>query len=343
MTYQPRKILVTGGAGFIGCNFVRYLLNADDQVKIINLDSLSYAGNISNLGKLPSPERHEFVKGDICDDAMVSELFHHHEIDTVIHFAAESHVDRSITGPAAFVQSNLVGTFNLLDVARKYWIDTKSWGAEQCRFHHISTDEVYGTLNKEDPPFTEETTYAPNSPYSASKAGSDHMVRAYFHTYGLPVTTTNCSNNYGAYQNGEKFIPTVIRSCLENKSIPIYGDGTNIRDWLFVDDHCTAIDNVVREGRLGETYNIGGNNEWSNNNIAKTICEILDRKVPASNGKPYAELMEFVTDRKGHDWRYAIDGSKITNELGWTPAIQFEEGIEKTIDWYLENRNNLSA
>jgi len=339
MTYQPRNILVTGGAGFIGCNFVRYLLAKDDQVNIINLDNLSYAGSTENLNDLPSPERHTFVKGDICDKALVDELFAQHNIDTLIHFAAESHVDRSITGPAAFIESNLVGTFVLLDAARKYWLDEKKWDNTQCRFHHISTDEVYGTLSKDDSPFTEETTYAPNSPYSASKAGSDHMVRAYFHTYGLPVTTTNCSNNYGAYQHGEKFIPTVIRSCLENKSIPIYGDGTNIRDWLFVNDHCTAIDNVVREGRLGETYNIGGNNEWSNNAIAKTICEILDKKVPAD--KPYAELMTFVTDRKGHDWRYAIDGRKITNELGWQPDVQFEEGIEKTIDWYLNNRDCL--
>ncbi|MDH3327383.1 MAG: dTDP-glucose 4,6-dehydratase [Gammaproteobacteria bacterium] len=341
MTYQPRNVLVTGGAGFIGCNFVRYLLATDKQVKIVNLDNLSYAGNTENLNDLPSPERHTFIKGDICDRPLIDKLLSQYEIDTVIHFAAESHVDRSITGPAAFVESNIVGTFILLDAARTYWLDEKKWDKTQCRFHHISTDEVYGTLSKEDPPFTEETTYAPNSPYSASKAGSDHMVRAYFHTYGLPVTTTNCSNNYGAYQHGEKFIPTVIRSCLENKSIPIYGDGTNIRDWLFVNDHCTAIDRVVRAGRLGETYNIGGDNEWSNNAIAKSICEILDKKLPAENAKPYAELMTFVTDRKGHDWRYAIDGSKITNELGWQPAVQFEEGIEKTIDWYLANRSCL--
>lgn len=339
MTYQPKNILVTGGAGFIGCNFVRYLLQTDDQVNIVNLDNLSYAGNTENLKDLPSPERHTFVKGDICDKKLVDELFSKHYIDTVIHFAAESHVDRSITGPAAFIESNLVGTFVLLDAARKYWLDEKQWDNTQCRFHHISTDEVYGTLDKDDPPFTEETNYAPNSPYSASKAGSDHMVRAYFHTYGLPVTTTNCSNNYGAYQHGEKFIPTVIRSCLENKAIPIYGDGTNIRDWLFVNDHCTAIDTVVRKGRLGETYNVGGNNEWSNNDIAKTICRIIDEKVPAD--KPYAELMTFVTDRKGHDWRYAIDGTKITSELDWAPAVQFEEGIEKTIDWYLDNRDCL--
>jgi len=339
MTYQPKNILVTGGAGFIGCNFIRYLLAKDEKVTIVNLDNLSYAGNTENLNNLSSPERHTFVKGDICDKSLVDKLFVTHEIDTVIHFAAESHVDRSITGPAAFIESNLVGTFIMLDAARKYWLDKKGWGEMQCRFHHISTDEVYGTLSKEDPPFTEETSYAPNSPYSASKAGSDHMVRAYFHTYGLPVTTSNCSNNYGAFQHGEKFIPTVIRSCLSNESIPIYGDGTNIRDWLFVDDHCSAIDIVVRTGRLGETYNIGGNNEWSNNAIAQTICEVLDKKVPST--KQYAGLMKFVTDRKGHDWRYAIDGTKITKELGWQPGVQFEEGIEKTIDWYLLHRDYL--
>lgn len=335
MEYSPRSILVTGGAGFIGCNFVRYLLSSDKQVNIINLDYLNYAGSLDNLADLPSPERHTFVEGDICDRELVDNLFSKYKIDTVIHFAAESHVDRSITGPAAFVQSNLVGTFTLLDAAKKYWLDENKWNETQCRFHHISTDEVYGTLDKDDPPFTEETHYAPNSPYSASKAGSDHMVRAYLHTYGLPVTTTNCSNNYGAYQHSEKFIPTVIRCCLNKQPIPIYGDGTNIRDWLYVEDHCTAIDRVVRQGKLGETYNIGGNNEWSNNDIAKTICAILDEKRPME--KPYASLLTFVTDRPGHDWRYAIDGKKITNELGWGPSVTFEQGIELTVGWYLNN------
>ena len=339
MKFQPKNMLVTGGAGFIGCNFIRYVLAQDENVKIVNLDNLSYAGSLKNLEDLSAPERHHFVEGDICDRELVDKLLVEHDIDSIVHFAAESHVDRSITGPAAFVQSNLVGTFVLLEAARSYWLNEKKWGETQCRFHHISTDEVYGTLEKNDPPFTEDNLYKPNSPYSASKAGSDHMVRAYFHTYGLPVTTTNCSNNYGAFQHGEKFIPTVIRSCLNKKNIPVYGDGTNIRDWLFVDDHCSAIDFVVRNGVLGETYNVGGNNEWSNNDIAKTICKLLDKKQPAD--ELYESLISYVIDRLGHDWRYAINGSKITKDLGWSPAIQFEEGIEKTIDWYLENRSFL--
>jgi len=334
MNYQPRNILVTGGAGFIGCNFIRYLLKTDGNVNLVNLDNLSYAGSLDNLKDLPSPERYTFVEGDICDRTLVDSILSQHNIDTIIHFAAESHVDRSITGPAAFIQSNLIGTFTLLEAARSYWLNEKNWNETQCRFHHISTDEVYGTLSKTDPAFTEKTAYAPNSPYSASKAGSDHLVRAYFHTYGLPVTTTNCSNNYGPYQHGEKFIPTVIRSCLNKKSIPVYGDGTNIRDWLYVDDHCSAIDKVVREGMLGETYNVGGNNEWSNIDIAKTICKILDKSVPGNDS--YESLITFVTDRPGHDWRYAIDGGKISNDLKWNPAVTFEQGIEKTVEWYLK-------
>lgn len=339
MKFQPKNMLVTGGAGFIGCNFIRYVLAKDENIKIVNLDNLSYAGSLKNLEDLPSPERHHFIEGDICDKALVEKIFIEHNIDCIVHFAAESHVDRSITGPAAFVQSNLVGTFILLEAARSYWLNEKKWDQAQCRFHHISTDEVYGTLGKDDPTFTEENLYKPNSPYSASKAGSDHMVRAYFHTYGLPVTTTNCSNNYGAFQHGEKFIPTVIRSCLNKKNIPVYGDGSNIRDWLFVDDHCSAIDFVVRNGVLGETYNVGGNNEWSNNDIAKTICQLLDKKCPMDES--YESLITYVTDRLGHDWRYAIDGSKITKDLGWSPAVQFEEGIERAIDWYLENQSFL--
>lgn len=337
MNYQPKKLLITGGAGFIGCNFIRYLLASDNNVELVNLDNLSYAGNLDNLANLPSPERYQFVEGDICDRVLIDNLLKENNIDTIIHFAAESHVDRSITGPAAFVQSNVVGTFTLLEAARSYWLNEKGWNQNQCRFHHISTDEVYGTLTKDDPAFTELTPYAPNSPYSASKAGSDHMVRAYLHTYGLPVTTTNCSNNYGPYQHGEKFIPTIIRSCLNQQPIPVYGDGSNIRDWLYVEDHCQAIDRVVRCGKLGETYNVGGNNEWSNIDIVKTICKLLDEKAPMD--EPYESLIGFVTDRPGHDWRYAINGEKITRELGWSPALTFEQGIDMTVDWYLKNKS----
>jgi len=341
MSYSPKNILVTGAAGFIGCNYVRYILADDDGVEIVSLDNLSYAGSVKNLENLPDPKRHHFVEGDICDKTLVLSILRDYHIDTIVHFAAESHVDRSITGPDAFIQSNLVGTFSLLEAVREVWLNENEWNASNCRFHHISTDEVYGTLNLEDPPFTETTTYAPNSPYSASKAGSDHLVRSYLHTYGLPVTTTNCSNNYGPYQHAEKFIPTVIRSCLAHEAIPVYGDGTNIRDWLYVDDHCSAIEKVVRQGEIGETYNVGGHNEWSNNDIAKTICDLLDKKVPWD--KPYSSLISYVTDRLGHDWRYAIDGTKLKTELDWLPALQFEEGIEKTIDWYLDNREYLEA
>jgi len=333
MSYQPKNMLVTGGAGFIGCNFIRYIQKTDETVSIVNLDKLSYAGSLDNLRNLPSPERHEFIEGDICEATLVDFILRKYEIDTVVHFAAESHVDRSISGPTPFVQSNFVGTFTLLESARKFWLEEKSWNKVQCRFHHISTDEVYGALSKSDPAFTEKTPYAPNSPYSASKAGSDHMVRAYFHTYGLPVTTTNCSNNYGPFQHSEKFIPTIIQSCLKHELIPVYGDGSNIRDWLYVEDHCQAIDRVVREGELGETYNVGGDNEWSNIDIVKTICRRLDQKRPMESS--YESLISFVKDRSGHDWRYAIDGRKILNQLGWQPELTFEKGIELTVEWYL--------
>lgn len=338
MSFNAKKVLVTGGAGFIGCNYVRLLQIHDKTVQVITLDNLSYAGSVANLEDIPDKSRHQFIKGDICDSPLVLSILREHKIDTVVHFAAESHVDRSITGPAAFIQSNVVGTFSLLEAARQVWLIENGWGTDDCRFHHISTDEVYGTLNAEDPPFTETTTYAPNSPYSASKAGSDHLVRSYLHTYGLPVTTTNCSNNYGPYQHEEKFIPTVIRSCLNHQSIPVYGDGSNIRDWLYVDDHCHAIEKVIREGKIGETYNVGGHNEWSNNDIAKVICELLDKKVPWD--KPYTSLITYVKDRPGHDWRYAIDGTKLKNELNWIPALHFEAGIEKTVDWYLEHKDS---
>ncbi len=325
-------MLVTGGAGFIGCNFVRHLLATDPEVRIVNLDLLTYAGSLDNLRDLPDPARHLFVKGDICDRALVDRLLREHQIDTIAHFAAESHVDRSITGPAAFVQTNLVGTFTLLEAARIAWLEEKT--ASHCRFHHISTDEVYGTLERDDPPFSETTPYAPNSPYSASKAGSDHLVRAYFHTYGLPVVTTNCSNNYGPFQHGEKFIPTVIRSCWLQKPIPVYGDGSNIRDWLYVEDHCRGIDAVIRRGQLGETYNIGGCNEWANIHITRLICTLLDERRPEH--ALHERLITFVTDRPGHDWRYAIAADKMDQELGWKPQETFNTGIAKTVDWYLE-------
>ena len=332
MDHRPRNVLVTGGAGFIGCNFIRHLLATDPAIRIITLDLLTYAGSLDNLRELPDPARHRFVQGDICDRPLVDRLLREHAIDTVAHFAAESHVDRSITGPAAFVQTNLVGTFTLLEAARAAWLDGKT--ADRCRFHHISTDEVYGTLKRDDPPFRETTPYAPNSPYSASKAGSDHLVRAYFHTYGLPVVTTNCSNNYGPFQHGEKFIPTVIRSCLLQKPIPVYGDGSNIRDWLYVEDHCRGIDAVIRGGKPGETYNIGGCNEWANLDIAKLICALLDERRPQR--APHERLITFVTDRPGHDWRYAIDAGKMDEELDWQPRETFQSGIAKTVDWYLE-------
>ncbi|RMH14350.1 MAG: dTDP-glucose 4,6-dehydratase, partial [Gammaproteobacteria bacterium] len=277
--------------------------------------------------------RHVFVHGDICDRELVERLLREHEIDTIVHFAAESHVDNSIAGPEIFVRTNVMGTFTLLDAARNYWQHEKGWGANNCRFHHISTDEVYGTLGPDDPAFTETTPYAPNSPYSASKAGSDHLVRAYFHTYGLPVTTTNCSNNYGPYQHAEKFIPTVIRSCLEQKPIPVYGDGTNIRDWLYVEDHCSGIDAVIRKGRLGECYNIGGINEWRNIDICRLICKLMDEHRPKH--APHEELITFVKDRPGHDWRYAIDATRMNEELGWRPAETFETGIRKTVSWFI--------
>lgn len=335
MKYYPKNVLVTGGAGFIGCNFVRYLLKTDPQINIINLDLLTYAGSLNNLTELPDPYRHEFVQGDICDRALVDRLLNEHPIDkhpidTIVHFAAESHVDRSITGPAAFIQTNLVGTFTLLEAARAAWLGRNG---RTVRLHHISTDEVYGTLKKGDPAFTETTPYAPNSPYSASKAGADHLVRAYFHTYGLPVTTTNCSNNYGPYQHEEKFIPTVIRSCLQQQPIPVYGDGSNIRDWLYVEDHCRGIDVVIRCGQPGETYNIGGCNEWANIDIAKKICAIMDERYPQQ--APHERLLSFVADRPGHDWRYAIDATRMDTQLQWRPLETFETGIVRTVDWYL--------
>ncbi|MFU8797269.1 MAG: dTDP-glucose 4,6-dehydratase [Gammaproteobacteria bacterium] len=319
--YKPRNMLVTGGAGFIGANFIHGIIKQYSNIQVINLDKLTYAGSRTHLEGLSNPEQHIFVEGDICNGKLVSQLLEKYHIDTIVHFAAESHVDRSITGPAAFVQTNIIGTFTLLEAARQH----------KCRFHHISTDEVYGTLNKTAPAFTETTSYAPNSPYSASKAGSDHLVRAYYHTYGLPVTTTNCSNNYGPYQHTEKFIPTVIRACIEKKPIPVYGDGSNIRDWLYVDDHCRGIMRVIERGKLGETYNIGGWNEWTNLALVKKICELMDVRCPEH--APHEKLLQFVTDRPGHDWRYAINANRMKDELDWVPEETFETGILKTLDY----------
>lgn len=336
--HKPRSALVTGGAGFIGANFVEYLLETDSDVRVTNLDLLTYAGSTDNLHAVISNPRHEFVKGDITDAALVNRIIGTKKIDTIVHFAAESHVDRSITGPAAFISTNVVGTFTLLEAARNAWLANGARG--DVRFHHVSTDEVFGSLSESDPPFNEKTPYSPRSPYSASKAASDHLVRAYQHTYGLPVTITNCSNNYGPYQHAEKFIPTVIRSALAEKPIPIYGAGLNIRDWLYVRDHCTAIDLVVRCGTNGETYLIGGRSERRNIDIARLICGILDEKSPRRSGR-YEELLTSVTDRLGHDFRYAIDSSVIENELGWKRCETFDTGIAKTVDWYLANPEHL--
>jgi|TARA_B110000037_G_scaffold24189_2_gene27836 dTDP-glucose 4,6-dehydratase len=338
MTQQQfETILVTGGAGFIGSNFISYFLARNKNIRVVNLDLLTYAGDLNNLEEVESNCRYIFVQGDICNRKLIEELFVDYDIKGVINFAAESHVDNSILNPDAFIKTNVMGTFNLIDVARKHWMECpKVYKKEykDCRFHHISTDEVYGTLG-EVGLFTEETAYAPNSPYSASKASSDLVVRSYYHTYGMKVVTTNCSNNYGPKQHDEKLIPTIIRKCLSEEDIPIYGDGLNIRDWLYVLDHCKGIDLVFNEGKSSETYNIGGRNERTNMYIVDTICTILDEKIPRANGASYLALKSFVTDRPGHDFRYAIDASKIESELGWKADENFETGIVKTIEWYI--------
>lgn len=332
-----KSILVTGGAGFIGSNFIHFLCDVEPESRIINLDALTYAGNLANLAGLPDSARYEFVQGDICDAALVNELFHKYAIDTVVHFAAESHVDRSILGPAQFIQSNIIGTFTLLEAARQSWVVEKSIPLDTARFHHVSTDEVFGSLRPDDPPFSETTPYAPNSPYSASKASSDHLVRAYFHTYGLPVTITNCSNNYGPYQFPEKLIPLIILNAVTGKSLPVYGDGQQIRDWLYVEDHCEAIWQVACRGQLGETYNVGGDNQPANLTIVRTICSILDELAPFENGQPHEALIQFVKDRPGHDRRYAMDIRKIAAELGWKPKQSLQSGLLKTVQWYLDH------
>lgn len=332
-----RNVLVTGGAGFIGSNFVRYLLNAEPSITVINLDALTYAGSKENIKDVPDPSRHIFIQGDIGDRALVVELFHTYQIDTLVHFAAESHVDRSILGPQQFVQTNVMGTFTLLDVARLVWIIEKYVPIETVRFHHVSTDEVFGSLAPEDPPFSETTPYAPNSPYAASKAASDHLVRAYGQTYGLPITITNCSNNYGPYQFPEKLIPLMILNAIDGKRLPVYGDGLQIRDWLFVEDHCEAIHLVLQKGRTGETYNIGGNNQPTNLDIINTLCDILDELLPSSPHAPHKHLIQHVTDRPGHDRRYAMDIRKMQNELGWQPRQDLKNGLQLTIEWYLNH------
>lgn len=327
-----QTLLVTGGAGFIGSNFV--LQAVANGKKVINVDCLTYAGNLNNLASLQENERHVFVKADIADRSTMSQLLREHQVDAVVNFAAESHVDRSIDGPSAFIQTNIVGTFNLLDESLHYWRELNEESAKDFRFLHVSTDEVYGSLGATGF-FTETTPYAPNSPYSASKAASDHLVRAYHHTYGMPVVTTNCSNNYGPLQFPEKLIPVVILKALRGESIPIYGDGSNIRDWLYVEDHCTAIATVLQRGRLGETYNIGGHNEKTNLEVVNFICSTLDELRPKNH--PHTDLITFVKDRPGHDQRYAIDASKIGDELGWVPEESFETGMRKTIAWYLDH------
>jgi dTDP-glucose 4,6-dehydratase len=330
-SYKPKNMLVTGAAGFIGCNFVRFALKHHAGIRVISFDKLTYAGKKENL---PEDARHVFVQGDICDKKAVDKILREYEIDTIVHFAAESHVDRSITGPAVFVQANVMGTFILLEAARNYWLEEEKHSEKKCRFHHVSTDEVYGQLGLTDPPFSETTPYHPSSPYSASKASSDHFVRAYNHTYNLPITISNCSNNYGPYQNGEKLIPTVIRSCVEQKSIPVYGNGSNIRDWLYVEDHCAAIGRIISQGITGETYNVGGNCEVDNLALVKIICRMMDEKKPLKN--KHEDLISFVKDRAGHDWRYAIDNSKIKKELNWEPKFSLQEGLGETLDYYLK-------
>ncbi|WP_411991703.1 dTDP-glucose 4,6-dehydratase [Agarivorans sp. DSG3-1] len=354
-----KRMLVTGGAGFIGANFVHYWLQHHPKDQLVVLDSLTYAGNKVSLAKVESHANFKFVLGDICNTDLVASLLDEEKLNTIVHFAAESHVDRSITGPDAFIETNIIGTYSLLKAAKRVWIDNPNiLGMPSLvhRFHHVSTDEVYGTLGPNDPAFSENSQYAPNSPYSASKAASDHLVRAYHHTYGLKVTTSNCSNNYGPYHFPEKLIPLVITNILGDKTLPVYGDGMQVRDWLFVEDHARGIELVLNKGRIGENYNIGGNNEWANIDIVKLVCQLLNRRFKKSSelasqyplakaaiaGKAES-LISFVDDRPGHDRRYAIDARKTQQELGYVPSVSFEQGIELTIDWYLSAQNWLKA
>jgi dTDP-glucose 4,6-dehydratase len=331
-----KTLIITGGAGFIGSALIRHLLR-DSDYRVINLDKLTYAGNLESLADVDSYDNYAFIQADICDAAAIDSIFDQYQPDAVMHLAAESHVDRSIDGPADFVQTNLVGTYILLEAARKHWLKLDDDKATAFRFHHISTDEVYGTLG-DSGLFTEQTAYQPNSPYSATKAGSDHLVRAWHHTFGLPVVMTNCSNNYGPYQFPEKLIPLMINNALAGKPLPVYGNGENIRDWLYVDDHVEALQLVLERGDVGESYNIGGFNEHTNLDVVHRLCDTLDELLPESPYKPHRQLIEFVTDRPGHDQRYAIDASKINQELGWQPRETFDSGLRKTVQWYLDNQ-----
>lgn len=330
------SILITGGAGFIGSNFVLNWIKSVGT-PVVNLDLLTYAGNPANLAALDSDARYVFMRGDICDSDLVDDLLQKYKPRAIVHFAAESHVDRSIVSPEAFIRTNVQGTFVLLEQAKKYWLGLEGPAKARFRFLHVSTDEVYGSLGKDDPAFSETTPYAPNSPYAASKASSDHLVRAYHHTFGLPVVTTNCSNNYGPFQFPEKLIPLTILNALEGKQLPVYGDGLNVRDWLFVEDHCSAIQTVLEHGRVGETYNVGGNSERTNIDVVGTICDLVDEMHPPSGVSARRRLITFVKDRPGHDRRYAIDAGKLSRELGWKPAEQFESGLRKTVRWYLDH------
>ena len=332
-----KNILITGGAGFIGANFVRYLLSEAPDLNLINLDALTYAGSLDNLSNLPDQSRHHFLQGDICDAALLEKIFQERDIDVVVHFAAETHVDRSILGPAAFIRTNIQGTFQLLEAALEAWQIAGQKFRSGVRFHHVSTDEVYGSLKPGEPAFQETTRYAPNSPYAASKAAGDHLVRSYYQTYGLPATITNCSNNYGPYQYPEKLIPLMILNARQGNPLPIYGDGLQIRDWLYVKDHCRAVWKVIREGAPGETYHVGGDNQPSNLDIVRKICAILDEELPDSAHAPHHTLITHVDDRPGHDRRYSMDLTKIQNQLDWKPTVSLQDGLRRTIRWYLDH------
>jgi dTDP-glucose 4,6-dehydratase len=336
-----KNVLITGGAGFIGSNFIHHLVKVEPTARIINLDALTYAGSLENIKELTASPKYVFVRGDIRDRMLVENLLKQYSIDTVVHFAAESHVDRSILGPAPFIDTNITGTFTLLDAARQVWLEERKIPVGDLRFHHVSTDEVYGSLSLQDPAFSENTPYRPNSPYAASKASSDHLARAYQHTYGLPVTITNCSNNYGPYQFPEKLIPLIILRAVEHQSLPVYGDGQQIRDWLYVEDHCKALWLVLKQGRVGETYNVGGGNQPTNLELVQNLCQIMDESIPDS--APHAALIEHIADRPGHDRRYAMDTRKIESELGWRPERSLEDGLRETVAWYLSHPEWVAA